>query len=189
MVTYKADQLPGGKYWNPDEGTKAILGKFKAHNDAYESALGTNDWISSALQNLCQQTQSTLAEVSHNKTIQWLQSQESSVKSQVTALATTSRKKHDRKQMQQITEKRLQLREEAMIKSPRKVKKPKEQKQKLEKEHLIQTVEELDEQVEQIETLSISERAADKCIRNLIKTQSSIRTRLFNQKDAKSHSL
>ena len=75
---------------------------------------------------------------------------------------------------QQITEKRLQLREEVMMKSQKKVEKQNEQKRKLEKEHLIQTVEELDEQVEQIETLPISECEADKCIRNLIKTQSSI---------------
>ena len=72
LVAYKADQLPGGKYWNPDETTRGILLKLKPHNDACESALGTNDWISRSLQNLCQQTQSTLVKVSHNKTIQWL---------------------------------------------------------------------------------------------------------------------
>ena len=92
LVTYKADQLSGGKYWNPDQTTRDILSKLKPHNDACESALGTNDWISRSLQNLCQQTQSTLVEVSHNKTIQWLQSQESSVKAKVIALASTSRR-------------------------------------------------------------------------------------------------
>ena len=51
LVAYKADQLPGGKYWNPDETTRGILLKLKPHNDACESALGTNDWISRSLQN------------------------------------------------------------------------------------------------------------------------------------------
>ena len=46
LVAYKANQLPGGKYWNPDETTRGILLKLKPHNDACESGLGTNDWIS-----------------------------------------------------------------------------------------------------------------------------------------------
>ena len=119
LVTYKADQLPGGKYWNPDQTTRDILSKLKPHNDACESALGTNDWISRSLKNLHQQTQSTLVEMSHNKTIQWLQSQESSVKAKVIALASTSRRsvQQNRKKMQQqISEKRLQLRREAVMK-------------------------------------------------------------------------
>ena len=85
---------------------------------------------------------------------------------------------------QQIFEKRLQLRREAVMKSQQNVEKKNEQKQRLEKEYLIQTVQELDKQVEEIETLPISEREADKLIRNLIKTQSSIRTELLHQKDA-----
>ena len=87
---------------------------------------------------MCQQTQSTLVEVSHNKTIQWLQSQESSVKAKVIALASTSRRnvQQNRKKMQQqISEKRLQLRREAVMKSQQKVEKN-EQKQRLEKEYL-----------------------------------------------------
>ena len=103
-------------------------------------------------------------------------------------LARASRRttEHNCKQIQQqVTEKRLQLREEIVRKSRKKVEKQNEQKQKLAKEYLIQTVAELDEQVEQIETLSDSEHEAEKRIRNLIKTQSSIRTQLLNQKDAK----
>ena len=71
------------------------------------------------------------------------------------------------------------------MKSRQKVEKKNEQKQRLEREYLIQTVQELDKQVEEIETLPISEREADKLIRNLIKTQSSIRTQLLHQKDAR----
>ena len=68
------------------------------------------------------------------------------------------------------------------MKSQQIVEKRNEQKQRLEKEYLIQTVQELDKQVEEIETLQISEKEADKLIRNLVKTQSSIRTQLPHQK-------
>ena len=71
------------------------------------------------------------------------------------------------------------------MKSQQKVEKRNEQIQRLEKEYLIQTVQELDKQVEEIETLPISEKEADKLIRNLVKTQSSIRTQLLHQKDAR----
>ena len=39
--------------------------------------------------------------------------------------------------------------------------------------------------MEEIETLPISEKEVDKLIRNLVKTQSSIRTQLLHQKDAR----
>ena len=62
------------------------------------------------------------------------------------------------------------------MKSQQKVEKRNEQN-RLEKEYLIQTVQELDKQLE--------EKEADKLIRNLVKTQSNIRTQLFHQKDGR----
>ena len=62
---YKKDQLPGGKLWDPDDATKAILSQLKPHNDSSESILGYNDWLSTALPNLSQQTLSALIEVTY----------------------------------------------------------------------------------------------------------------------------
>ena len=42
---YKKDQFPGGKLWDPDDATKAILTQLKPHNDSSESILGYNDWL------------------------------------------------------------------------------------------------------------------------------------------------
>ena len=54
---------------------------------------------------------------------------------------------------------------------------PHERVTAIEKEYPIQTVQELDKQLE--------EKEADQLIRNLVKTQSSIRTQLFHQKDGR----
>ena len=58
--------LPGGKYWEPDQCTKAVL---QPSNDLCESILGLNDHLTTAIPNLHQL--SNLIQVKKNKTIEW----------------------------------------------------------------------------------------------------------------------
>ena len=45
LSQYKADQLPGGRYWTPSDSTKTLLEKIEPTNDIGESILGLNDWL------------------------------------------------------------------------------------------------------------------------------------------------
>ena len=69
---YAQNQLPGGKYWDPDPAVKATLKKLKPSNDLCESILGLNDYLTTAIPNLHQMTRSNLIQVKKNKTMQWL---------------------------------------------------------------------------------------------------------------------
>ena len=48
LINYKADQLPGGRYWEPSGEVREILASLKPHNDSSESVLGMNDWLTTA---------------------------------------------------------------------------------------------------------------------------------------------
>ena len=71
LLTYAESQLPGGKYWNPDPHTEAVLRQLKLNNDLCESMLGLNDYLVTALPNMQQLTRSNLIEVKRNKTMKW----------------------------------------------------------------------------------------------------------------------
>ena len=62
LTNYKKDQLPGGKYWAPDDNIRQILKELKPHNDICESLLGLNDWLTAPLVNAKQHTKSALTE-------------------------------------------------------------------------------------------------------------------------------
>ena len=49
FVFYKQDQLPGGKYWNPNEEVQAILKELKPQNNICESLLGLNNCLTTPL--------------------------------------------------------------------------------------------------------------------------------------------
>ena len=54
LSTYAEDQLPGGCYWEPNEELQKILLEIKPSNDACESILGLNDYLTTAIPNLHQ---------------------------------------------------------------------------------------------------------------------------------------
>ena len=60
LTDYKKDQLPGGKYWAPDNNIRQILRELKPHNDICESLLGLNYWLTTPLVNAKQHTKSAL---------------------------------------------------------------------------------------------------------------------------------
>lgn len=72
LLSYAKSQLPGGKYWEPEVEVKSILQSLKPNNDICESILGLNDYLSTALPNMHQMTQSNLVQAKKNKTMNWL---------------------------------------------------------------------------------------------------------------------
>ena len=72
LCTYAQNQLPGGKYWEPEPAVEATLKKLKPNNDFCESILGLNDYLTTAIPNLQQTVRSNLIQVKKNKTTEWL---------------------------------------------------------------------------------------------------------------------
>ena len=68
LITYAQNQLPGGKYWDPELAVKNVLTELKPSNDLCESILGLNDYLTTAIPNLCQTARSNLVEVK-NRTV------------------------------------------------------------------------------------------------------------------------
>lgn len=68
LCSYAKNQLPGGKYWDPEQSIKEVHAQVKATN---ESILSLNDYLTTAIPNLHQMARSNLVEVK-NKTLQWL---------------------------------------------------------------------------------------------------------------------
>ena len=136
LMNYKADQLPGGRYWEPTGEIREIMASLKPHNDNSESVLGMNDWLTTTFPNMHQQTRSTLIEMSTNKIIEWLAKQPSDRCNLVTDFATSKRKESQKQQhqaQQALEEEYLRQREAAVAKA-----KVKEGKKAREKE-LLQT--------------------------------------------------
>ena len=66
LITYAKNQLPGGKYWNPEPAVEATLKRLKPNNDLCESILGLNDYLTT-IPNLHQLTRSNMIQVKKNK--------------------------------------------------------------------------------------------------------------------------
>ena len=72
LCSYAADQLPGGRYWNPDKQVQDVLSQLQPSNDVCESVLGLNDYLTTAVPNLHQMSRSNLVQLKKNKTMKWL---------------------------------------------------------------------------------------------------------------------
>ena len=91
LINYAKNQLPNGKYWEPEQDIKTELSKLKPSNDLCESILGLNDYLTTALPNLHSISRSALVEVKKNKTIDWLNDLSSSKQTEVIDLAVKSK--------------------------------------------------------------------------------------------------
>ena len=92
LLTYAANQLPGGKYWEPEPQVETVLRQLSSNNDLCESILGLNDYLVTALPNMTQQTRSNLIEVKKNKIISWLESLSRKEQEHITGLAVKNRR-------------------------------------------------------------------------------------------------
>ena len=91
LLSYAQNQLPGGKYWEPDSDVASILKSLKPNNDVCESILGLNDYLSMVIPNLHQMSKSNLVQAKKKKTVQWLDSLPSNQQHDIVELARKSR--------------------------------------------------------------------------------------------------
>ena len=159
LCSYAADQLPGGRYWNPDKQIQDVLSQLQPSNDVCESILGLNDYLTTAVPNLHQMSRSNLVQLKKNKTMKWLSHLPSEKQTTVIDMAVKQRRKVKLTYNEEQTA-RAEHRKQAMIKNHAKRQAMKkrlyEEKQKLSKLHLITTSQEPKEELENIDVKAIS---------------------------------
>lgn len=184
LCSYAADQLPGGRYWDPDKETKDILCQLQPSNDICESVLGLNDYLTTALPNLHQMSRSNLVQLKRNKTVKWLS--ELSKEKQIAVIDMAVKNRRIVKQTYDEEESaRAKQRRKKMINehSKREIMKKKlyDEKQKLSQLHLITHSQELDDELLKIDMSNISETRKRSLKIGVFKTQIQIRKKVLGQ--------
>ena len=159
LSSYAQNQLPGGKYWEPEPHVAKILKSLKPNNDVCESILGLNDYLSMVMPNLHQMSKSNLVQAKKNKTMQWLDALPSDQQRSIVELARKSRVQV-KKAYKSAEEDRRKFRQDKMIREKHRrdalQKRAAEEKDRLSKVHLITTMDELRSMLSDIDEESIS---------------------------------
>ena len=185
LCTYAKDQLPGGKYWEPEPAVETILRSIKPNNDLCESILGLNDYLVTAIPNMHQMSRSNLIQVKKNKTMQWFHNLPEDQRSFIVHLAVRRR----REVMKQIKEEdrvRSRKRRDKLIheKQRREVllQRTTKEKEKLATLHLITSSAELCDALSDIDSEDSSAKKKAEKKRTLLRDQINIRKKLLKQK-------
>ena len=185
LSEYAKNQLPGGKYWEPEPAIKAVLRNLKPNNDLCESILGLNDYLTTVIPNMHQMTRSNLVEMKKNKTMKWFQELPQKERQAVSSLAKKSRGDVMKKYREEEIA-RSKLRQENMRRchERRRVMREKtaREREQLSHEHLITTVEELKRALQDIESEDITTAKKRQQKTSLIQVQINIRKKVLNQK-------
>ena len=159
LSSYAEDQLPGGRYWEPDEQVQDVLRELKPSNDVCESILGLNDYLTTAVPNLHQMARSNLVQVKKNKTLKWLSNLQEDDQSAIINLAvkqrrfvTTECRNEEKVRAQQRQQKMLQENDKRVAQE----KKLREEKEKLLQSHLITSSDELKKELDTVDKELIS---------------------------------
>ena len=115
LWSYAADQLPGGRYWEPDKQIKDILLKLKPSNDVCEFVLGLNDYLCIAIP-MHQAARSNLIQLKKNKTLKWLSSLPSDEQKSIVDLAVKRRRCVSKECQEEEKIRRLEQRQKKMLK-------------------------------------------------------------------------
>ena len=155
LCSYAADQLPGGRYWNPDKEVQDVLCQLQPSNDVCESILGLNDYLTSAIPNLHQMSRSNLVQLKRNKTMKWLAELPKDRQTDIIDLAVKQRREVQKTYSKEQAA-RSEHRKQAMIQDNAKresmKKKLYEERMKLSQLHLITTAHELMKELLEIDT-------------------------------------
>ena len=173
LTDYKKDQLPEGKYWAPDDNVRQILRELKPHNDICESLLGLNDWLTAPLVNAKQHTKSVLIEGKHNKTMEWLETVD---KDKVIDLAVSERQAVQKRNQEieiDVQRKRIQKHKNDLEKAHQKEIRAKSTMEKLESIPIINSEQELEKTIQDIEEMRLNRKECEaeklRLIKNLLK--------------------
>jgi hypothetical protein len=185
LTEYARNQLPGGRYWEPEPAIKAVLRNLKPNNDVCESILGLNDYLTTAVPNMHQMTRSNLVEMKKNKTMKWFRELPQEERQAVACLAKKSRNDVMRKYREEELTRQNQ-RQENMRRCHERRKAMREkaarEKEHLSHQHLVTTVEELKKAVQDIESedITISKKKQRKT--SLVRMQINIRKKVLGQR-------
>ena len=184
LCTYAKNQLPGGKYWDPEVCVRKVLAELKPSNDLCESILGLNDYLTTAIPNLHQMSRSNLVQVKKNQTMKWLHELPNEQQARVLDLAVTERQnvaKEYRNEEEERSKQRRQNMLQAHLRREALKRKIQEERDELAQEHLITTSQELQEMlcIIEAENISATKKKAKKV--SLLKTQIKIRRKLLGQ--------
>ena len=184
LHTYAKDQLPGGRYWEPESSIKKVLSELKPSNDLCESILGLNDYLTTAIPNLHQMARSNLVQMKKNHTMKWLHELPSEQQLNVLDLAVKGRQKvaqESKREDEQRDKQRRQNMLQAHIKREALKQKVRQEKDELSQEHLITSSQELQQAINSIDikTCSSSKKRAEKML--LLRKQIKIRKKILRQ--------
>ena len=185
LMAYASSHLPGGEFWEPDTDVRSVLSAIKPTNDLCESILGLNDYLSTALPNLDQATRSTLVGVKKNKTIKWLSNLSESNQDDVTLLAMKSRQQTNtlhKQEKEEVGHKRQQLMLQAKKCRDALKKKAGMEQEKLSKVHVITSVAELEELLQDIDSNNCSNKSKIEKKVKMLREQVTVRKKFLNQK-------
>lgn len=184
LCSYAADQLPGGRYWNPDKEIQDVLCQLHPSNDVCESVLGLNDYLTTAVPNLHQMSRSNLVQLKKNKTMKWLSQLPNEKQTAVIDMAVKQRRQVKQTYNEEQTA-RVEHRKQAMIKDHAKREAMKKRlydlKQKLSQLHLITTSQELTEELLKIDMKNVSATRKRSLKMDILKTQVRIRKKVLGQ--------
>ena len=140
LGSYAKNQLPGGKYWDPEQSIKDVLAQIKPTNDVCESILGLNDYLTTAIPNLHQMGRSNLIEVKKNKTLRWLDDLPEKQQASVLDLAVKEKqsivKEYKDEEQQQAMQRRQNMLQ-ANVRKEALRRKAHEEKEQLSQQHLV----------------------------------------------------
>ena len=91
LCSYAADQLPGGRYWNPDKQIQDVLRQLPPSNDVCESILSLNDYLTTVVPNLHQMSRLNLVQL-RNKMMKWLSDLPNEMQTAVIDMAVKQRR-------------------------------------------------------------------------------------------------
>ena len=184
LSSYAQNQLPGGKYWEPEPDVASILRSLKPNNDVCESILGLNDYLSVTMPNLHQMSKSNLVQAKKNKTVQWLDGLPSEQQHNIVELARKSRVQV-KKASKSAEDDRRKFRQEKMIRDKNRrdtlQKRAAEEKARLSKVHLVTSMHELKGVLSEIDEESISAAKKRQKKLALLREQINVRKKVFQQ--------
>ena len=184
LGTYAQNQLPGGKYWEPEPAIKVILKEIKPSNDLCESILGLNDYLTTAIPNMHQMSRSNLIQAKKNKTMQWFHKLPQNQQKAIVDLAV-KRREEVKRQDREEEALRCKHRHEKIIRDKQRREalhqRALKEREKLSMLHLITSADELHDALSEIDSEAITAKKRMDKKRTLLREQINIRKKVLNQ--------
>ena len=160
LCTYAQTQLPGRKYWDPDNpNIRKQLAELKPSNDLCKSILGLNDYLTTKIPNLNQTSISNLVEIKKNHSIKWLNTLTDTEQKHMITLAADLRESVHKEALhhhKQVTEERQKKMIESHTRREAMKMKADKETDELFKHHLVATSKELHQLLMEIDDQQVS---------------------------------